>query len=156
MYRSVFCGTFFTYTIYIYMYCEFPFHSCIFSLLDSSSSIFSISLTLFFFLFFFYLFLFFSCSTSLHRVDFLFFLPFGERRKNGGMTGDGRERDSSQRKKERFFLTRHALLKQNKMSTYKKTLNESNLIIITIQRKESKSVRAFTLVMKSRLARRKI
>lgn len=137
------------------MYCEFPFHSCIFSLLDSSSSIFSISLTLFFFLFF-YLFLFFSCSTSLLRVDFLFFLPFGERRKNGGMTGDGRERDSSQRKKERFFLTRHALLKQNKMSTYKKTLNESNVIIITIQRKESKSVRAFTLVMKSRLARRKI
>lgn len=67
MYRSVFCGTFFTYTIYIYMYCEFPFHSCIFSLLDSSSSIFSISLTLFFFSFFSICFSFFLLDLSSSR-----------------------------------------------------------------------------------------
>lgn len=54
-------------TLYIYMYCEFPFHSCIFSLLDSSSSIFSISLTLFFFSFFLSVSLFFLLDLSSSR-----------------------------------------------------------------------------------------
>lgn len=58
---------YFLYIHYIYMYCEFPFHSCIFSLLDSSSSIFSISLTLFFFSFFLSVSLFFLLDLSSSR-----------------------------------------------------------------------------------------
>lgn len=68
--------------IYIYMYCEFPFHSCIFSLLDSSSSIFSISLTLFFFLFFSICF-----SFSLARSLFFAWISFSSSHSvNGGRT----------------------------------------------------------------------
>lgn len=69
-------------TLYIYMYCEFPFHSCIFSLLDSSSSIFSISLTLFFFSFFSICFSFF-----LARPLFFAWISFSSFHSvNGGRT----------------------------------------------------------------------